>query len=244
MSLQLEDLRECYDDDEIDTALKSIPRDIEDAYLRKLQSVASKDVRRFSYIFYWISVAVRQLTTYELAAAPGVNLPSLEELPNICPSGMIRIEEQKSSDVNKLKLLQQEAQKSSGTQTEIVTFDHPSVKRFLYSPKLQQSSDNRISPFFVAEETVNAEFASLMVDYLLAIKQPKIETSIFVKSPFLPYVAQHWHEHLKDRGNISGVDEALKNKLLILFEEPMNPAYLNWIRVWNPESKRQNLGLA
>lgn len=242
MSLQLEDLRQYYDD-EIDAALTSIPRNIEDVYLRKLQSVAPKDIRRLSHIFYWISVAVRQLTTIELAAAPGVNLPSPEELTNICPSGMIRLEEQKPWDLDEIKLLRQEARKS-GSKTEIVTFDHPSVKRFLYSRKLQQSGDDRILPFFVSEKTVNSEFASLMVDHLLAIKQPRIEPSIFVNSPFLPYVAQHWHEHLEDRGNISGEDEVLKGKLLILFGEPMNPAYLNWIRVWNPESQKKYLGLA
>lgn len=242
--MQLEDLRKCYDDDEIDAALKSIPLDIEDAYLRKLQSVAPKDVRRLSHIFYWISVAVRQLTKFELAAAPGVNLSSPEELLNICPSNMIRLEEQKLSDVDKVELLGQEARKSSGTETEIVTFDHPSVKRFLYSRKLQQSGDDRILPFFVSDKTVNAEFSSLMVDHLLEITQPRIEPSIFVKSPFLLYIAQHWHEHLKDRGKIPGEDEVLKSKLLILFEEPMNPAYLNWIRVWNPESKKQDFRLA
>jgi hypothetical protein len=228
VSLQLEDLRKCYDEEQINAALKSIPRDIEDAYLRKLQSVEPKDVPRLSHIFYWISVAVRQLTTLELAAAPGVNLPSPERLPNICPSGMIRMDEKKSS----------------GTETAIVTFDHPSVKRFLYSRKLQQSGNDKISLFFVSEKTVNTEFASLMVDHLLAIKQPRIEPSIFVKTPFLPYVAQYWHEHLKDCGNIPGEDELLKDKLLILFREPMNPAYLNWIRVWNPETKKQDFGLA
>ncbi|KAL9070784.1 MAG: hypothetical protein Q9157_005686 [Trypethelium eluteriae] len=243
VSLQLEDLRKCYDEDEIDAALTSIPFDIEDAYLRKLQSVAPKDVRRLSHIFYWISVAVRQLTTSELAAAPGINLPSLEELPNICPNNMIRMEEQKPFDVDRHKSLRQQTQKSSGRGTEIVTFDHPSVKRFLYSRKLQQSSDSRISPFFVSEKTVHTEFSGLMIDHLLAIKQPRLEPSIFVKNPFLPYLAQHWHQHLKGCGDILDENDVLKDKLLILFEEPMNPAYLNWIRVWNPESRMQNFGL-
>ena len=241
--MQLADLYTCYSDDEIDAALESIPHDIEVAYQRKLQSVAPKDIRRLSHIFYWISVAVRQLTTFELAAAPGVNLPNPEDLTNICPRGMIRLEKRSPSDVDELELLRQKAQKSSGTETEIVTFDHPSVKRFLYSSKLQQSGDG-ISPFFVSEKTVNAEFASLMVDHLLAIKQPRIEPSIFVTSPFLPYVAQHWHEHLKDRGDVAGEDEVLKANLLILFGEPMNPAYLNWVRVWNPDSKKPDFGLA
>ena len=186
---------------------------------------------------------MRQLTTFELAAAPGVNLPNPEELTRICPSRMIRLEKQKPSDVGKLEL-QQEAQKSSSTETRIVTFDHPSVKRFLYSSELQQSRESQISQFFVSEKTVNAKLAVLMVDHLLAIKQPRIQSSIFMKSPFLRYVAQHWHEHLKDRGNFAGEDEVLKEKVSMLFGEPMNPAYLNWIRVWNPESNEQDFELA
>ena len=183
---------------------------------------------------------MRQLTTFELAAAPGVNLPNPEELTRIYPSRMIRLEKQKPSDVGKLELLQQEAQKSSSTEMRSVTFDHPSVKRFLYSSELQQSRDGQISQFFVSEKTVNAKLAILMVDHLLAIKQPRIQSSIFMKSPFLRYVAQHWHEHLKDRGNFAGEDEVLKEKLSMLFGEPMNTAYLNWIRVWNPESNEQD----
>ena len=145
--MQLEDLRKCYDDEEIDAVLKCIPSDIEDVYLRKLQNVAAKDVRRVSHIFYWISVAVRHLTTSELAAAPGVNLPGPKELLSICPSNMIRLETQTPSDANKLELLWQAPQKPSGTEIEIVKFDHPSVKRFLCSRKLQHSSDDQMVPF-------------------------------------------------------------------------------------------------
>ncbi|KFZ06683.1 hypothetical protein V501_07178 [Pseudogymnoascus sp. VKM F-4519 (FW-2642)] len=243
ISLQLDDLRKCFDGDEIDVALKSIPRDIEDAYLRKLQRVAPKDALRLSYIFYWISVAARQLTTFELAAAPGVNLFNPEELLNICPSSMIRIEKQKPSYANETDLQQQEAQKSLSTETGIITFDHPSVKRFLYSHALQQPSDNRVSRFFVSEEAVNATFMGLMIDYLLAMKQPKIEPSIFMENP-LPYVAQHWHEHFKGYRNSPTEDVVLKDKMLTLFAEPMNPAFLNWIRVWNLDRKKQDFGLS
>ena len=52
MSLQLEDLHECFDDREVDDTLKSIPSTIGDAYLRKLRSVVPKDIPRLSHIFY------------------------------------------------------------------------------------------------------------------------------------------------------------------------------------------------
>ena len=83
-----------------------------------------------------------------------------------------------------------------------------------------------------------------MVEHLLKMKQPRIESSVFAQNPFLTYLAQHWHEHLKDRGDISRDDGVLNDMLLMLFGEPMNPAYINWIRVWNPECKKLDFGLA
>lgn len=243
VSLQLENLRKCYDEREIDAALESIPHNIEDAYSRTLQGVAPKDVRRLRYIFCWISVAARQLTTAELAAAPGVELTNVEDLFNICPSSMIRMERRRPSDEDRMSLPETPVSTSSGTESDVVTFDHPSVKRFLYSRKLGKSADDRVSPFFISEETVNVEFVTRMINHLLTIEQPNIEPSIFVMAPFFRYAAQHWHEHLRRAGNILDQDEVLNSKLLTLFEDPMHPAYLNWIRAWDPERRRTDLDL-
>lgn len=244
VSLQLEDLRKCYDEREIDAALESIPHSIEDVYSRTLQGVAPKDVRRLRYIFCWISVAARQLMTAELAAAPGVELTNVEDLFNICPSSMIRLERRRPEEEDRMSLPETPvSSKSSRTETDIVTFDHPSVKRFLYSRRLGKSSDDRVSPFFISEDTVNVEFVTRMINHLLTIDQPNIEPSIFVMAPFFRYAAQYWHEHLRRAGNILDEDEVLNSKLLTLFEDPMHPAYLNWIRAWDPERRRADLDL-
>lgn len=210
VSLQLEDIGECYDEEEVNVALQSIPGDIEDAYFRKLKGVLPRHVRRLSHIFYWISLAMRQLTTIELIAAPGVDLPSPDELHNICPRGMIRTELQRSANMDRSDSELYEVQNSSDTEREIVTFDHPSVKRYLYSNKLQNSGDDYMAAFFISEHIVNAKLTSLMLDHLLAVKQPVIESSIFVERPFLQYEAQHWHDHLPDRKNITSGMERLK----------------------------------
>ncbi|KAK7701472.1 hypothetical protein SLS64_010216 [Diaporthe eres] len=243
VSLQLQDLRKCYDDKEIDAALENIPPSIEDAYVRKLQNVPPKDVRRLRHVFYWISVAARQLTTSELAAAPGVDLRNSEYLFDLCPRSMVRLGKQTTSDEDESGLPQQALSGSSATETNIATFDHPSVKRFLYSSKIQNCGDSRISPFFVSEKTVNAEFAKLMIDHLLAIQQPNINPSSLETMPFLPYAARYWHENMKNGGIILEEDEVLSSRLLILFGDPMSPAYLNWIRTWNPERETTDFGL-
>lgn len=212
--------------------------------MRKLQSVAPKDVRRLRHVFCWISVAARQLTTSELAAAPGVDLRNTEDLFDLCPRSMIRLGKRKPSSEDQIRLPQEEAvNDSSDSETDIATFDHPSVKRFLYSPKIQDSGDNRLSPFFVSEKSVNAELARLMVDHLLAIQQPNMDASSLETTRFLPYAARYWYDHMKNSGIVPGEDEMLSSRLLTLFGDPMSPAYLNWIRNWNPERKTTDFGL-
>lgn len=143
---------------------------------------APKDAPSLANIFHWISVAARQLTTLELAAAPGVNLLNSVELLSICPSGMVRIEKQKPSNANEPDLQQQGVRKSSSTKTDIITFDHPSVRRFLYSHALQQSSDDKLSRFFVSDKAINARFVGPMVDY----GSPRSVNNLSFNSPSSP----------------------------------------------------------
>ncbi|KAK7731919.1 hypothetical protein SLS63_005217 [Diaporthe eres] len=243
VSLQLERLRNCFDDKQRNDVLNSIPHSIEDAYLKKLEDVPEKDVDRLRYIFFWISVAARQLTAVELAAAPGVGLHNTEHLFKICPSNMIRLEKQKPSVDDQTKSTEQTVHDLSDSETDVVTFDHPSVKRFLYSPKLQKSGDHGVSAFFVSEDAVNSELVNLMVDHLLAIEQPTIWPPLITEMPFLQYAARYWHEHLRDRKSALAEDEVLRSKLLVLFRDPMNPAYLNWTRIWDPERQCSRFGL-
>lgn len=156
---------------------------------------------------------------------------------------MIRLEQQRSPNEDQIDLPQEVVHSSSRTETNVVTFDHPSVKRFLYSPKLQDSVENQVSQFFVSEKDVHAEFTRLLVDHLLSIEQPSVGSSIGVTTPFLPYAARYWHVHLWNSGSILEEDEVLNSKLLTLFGDPMSPAYLNWIRTWDPERKTTDFGL-
>lgn len=156
---------------------------------------------------------------------------------------MIRLEKRRPSEEDRMSLPGTPVSTSSGTGNDVVTFDHPSVKRFLYSRKLGKSADDRVSPFFISEDTVNVEFVTRMINHLLTIEQPSIEPPIFVMAPFFRYAAQYWHEHLKRAGDILDQDEVLNSKLLTLFEDPMHPAYLNWIRAWDPERRRTDLDL-
>lgn len=157
---------------------------------------------------------------------------------------MIRLERPKFSGEEQTNLAKQKSNDPSERESDIVTFDHPSVKRFLYSSKLQQSGDDRVSTFYISEKTVNTEFTVAMVDHLLAIQQPTIDSSILLTTPFLSYAAQYWHEHLRDSGTILDDDELLKSKLLTLFDYPMSPSYLNWIRIWDPERRTTDFELA
>ena len=224
-ALQLDDLRECYNRSEVDNALNSIPDTIEDMYRRKLEHVKSHR-SRLAHIFYWVSYSIDQLTPDQIAAAPGVDLPGSRVL-DVCPSGLIRLEKKQAD--------------KKESEIEIIAFDHPSVRRFLHSKELEQG---QLSIFFLSERKIHSEITKLLLDYLLHLDQSQLSPSVMHTKPFLQYAASNWYEHLKRSGVVLREDSEIQNKIMSLFGEPMSPAFLNWMRVANPEAKAQNFDLS
>jgi hypothetical protein len=201
--------------------LNSIPRTIEDLYERKLRTVGQKDVSRLRHIFYWISLAERQLSLKEIAAAPGVKLRDPNDVFTICPKGMIAKErkpanrdEDKDQDSGSGS---DQAEDSDQDADEIITFDHPSVKRFLSSQNLKELNQKPATEFFIADQAVHPELTKLTLEYLLALQQPQISATILETEPFLSYAAQYWAAHLQKTRAVTKDESEITPKLLELF---------------------------
>lgn len=249
MALQLEDLSKCFDEDEIKVLLKSIPLTLEALYERRLGQVAEKDVPRLRHIFYWISLAGRQLSLKELAAAPGVNLRNPDDIFVICPRGMVTKKEKRdpqpdtnSDGVSGTDEKTESAADLGEAADEIVVFDHPSVKRFLSSQKLFRSK-GITSGFFIAEKEVHIELAKLILEYLLSIRQSQISAVFLESEPFLSYAAGYCILHLRSTAASSADPGQITPLLLDFFGSPMRPGFLNWMRVANPLNSENNFDL-
>lgn len=230
-------------------ALNSIPPTVEDLYERRLGQVAQKNVDRLRHIFYWISLAGRQLSLRELAAAPGVNLRNPDDVFVICPRGMVTKEEKRdpqpdaNSDGDSGTEQKPDSAADLGEAADkIVVFDHPSVKRFLSSQKLF-GSKGITSRFFIAEKEVHIELAKLILEYLLTIRQSQISAAFLESEPFLSYAAGYCILHLRTTAATSADEGQITPLLLDLFGSPMRPGFLNWMRVANPLNSGNNFDL-
>lgn len=242
----MEDISKCYDEKEIDEVLTSLSPTIEGLYERRLTNVARKDIDRLRHLFYWISLAERRLSPRELAAAPGVNLRSPEDIFIICPRGLVFKEEKR----HRITIIvtdpegvegnhenpsedEDSATPSSQSVDEFVVFDHPSVKRFLMSKKLGDSK-GLPSKFFIAENEVHVELAELILQYLLTIQESNPSTAFLESQPFLSYAATHLIPHLQ-KASPSKKDGCLNTPhLLDFFGSPVRPAYTYWMQTVDP----------
>ena len=159
----------------------------------------------------------------ELAAAPGVVLLNPDDVFELCPSGLLRLEEK----------------------TKIVTFDHPSVKRYLHSHSLREIDEKSASPYYIDDEAVNAQLADMLINYILGVDQSLDSIEQTTKTaPFFVYAAECWYKHMKRSETAMYIDSPFGTKIVELFRDPINPPFLNWMRVANPESVHSDFKLS
>lgn len=222
---QFEDLSNCYTKDEIDTALENNPRTMEDMYKFKLTKVVAKDRQRLANVFRWISHSMKPLSLEEVAAAPGVDLPDLNDLFKLCPSGMIRIDGGQPDE------------EGAGT----MSIRHPSVHRFLHFTDIAVGN---LSLFFLSDNAVQLSITKDLLDYLASFDQMQPTESIVESKVFLRYAASNWIKHMRECQTAFDNDLDAKKMLKWLFGSPMRVAFLNWMGLANPEDNDRNLDLS
>ena len=88
-ALQLNALKDCHDDEEIQEALLSIPPTLGETYERVVSRLSKKDLVRARKILAWLFFAKRPLALIEVAKA--ADLPFPEDVLRICSSSLITI---------------------------------------------------------------------------------------------------------------------------------------------------------
>ena len=87
--MQLDALKDCHDDEEIQEALVSIPPTLGETYERVVSRLSKKDLIRARKILAWLLFAKRPLALIEVAKA--ADLPFPEDVLRICSSSLITI---------------------------------------------------------------------------------------------------------------------------------------------------------
>lgn len=166
----------------------------------------------------------------ELARAAGLADPA--DVMRICTSSLI------TSSIEEIEV------NGHKEDREIIRFAHSSVNEYLLSQRLQSSTD-KAARFYVSSDEAHAYVSSRCLDYLLEQCGEVHPKPRLLAIPLLDYAARYWHIHHKSMEvtdfqlivtNVKRVDlEAIEDKIHDLFRPSCLPAYVNWLRLADPD---------
>ncbi|KAJ5995824.1 hypothetical protein N7481_002801 [Penicillium waksmanii] len=205
--LQIKRLEECFDEDEINHALETIPDSLEATYRDILNRMAEKNRVRACKILMWISMSIVPVTLDTVAAA--VHLPSPNHIINICTTSLVTV----------------------NTADDTVKLAHFSVQEFLVLEDAQQPGSHEWYQFSIPAAHYNLAVTALQC--LLDRNEP-IPMKHALKESFLVYAARYWDEHVAKVGDLSN-HPVLLRQIEGLLSEEFSQSYLNWLNVLAPK---------
>ena len=176
--MQLDALKDCHDDEEIQEALGSIPPTLGETYERVVSRLSKKDLVRARKILAWLFFAKRPLALIEVAKA--ADLPFPEDVLRICSSSlitictaMIDVGNIYTSTIN-LKDLPYHPDISFGPMN-MVKIAHASVYDHFCSAAQHQPEQPMPSVVSVSEMPSHREIAKQCISCLLSLGPKKFE---------------------------------------------------------------------
>jgi hypothetical protein len=204
-------------------SLATLPQTLDQTYDRILTAISEEDRNYSMRILQWLTFSARPLSVKEVAEVVAIDVAGhrafdrdevledpLEAL-NICSS--------------LVTVTTNQAERSSSPAQRIITLAHYSVQEYLVSERIKQGQAKRFSlQDFDCHNTISK--GCLM--YLLQFQQP-LSTEVLGTSALARYAAEFWSSHIrKTRYKTEG------SRLTMTLMSADNPAYLNWIRLYDP----------
>ena len=225
-------------------ALTDLPEEVVDIYAQVLNDIPKDDKGTARLILIWLTYSVRPLTLEELASA--VSIPSPQKVLDICTSSLVSSQPE-----------------YQGSDTEVVKFDHFSVKEYLTSEKFRTSPETAF--FYESPLIAHLTLAEISVSRFININNfnlaigkstgAKLVEGLEAESwppgkdPLLSYSCL-WYKHIQqadaiDRSNaqsaethqISSVSRVQSHRL---FCEEYSQGFQNWYQLIQREFKYLN----
>jgi ankyrin repeat protein len=232
-------LRECLARN-VERVLGELPESLDETYLRVLKGVKNPNREDVYRLLQCLVVAVRPLRVEELAEVLAVSFDHDEGIPKLNPDW--RWEDQEEALQAACSSLI--AIVDTG-ESRVVQFSHFSVKEFLTSPRLANSS-NEVSRYHISLEPAHTILAQSCLGVLLRLPvgddvyddNVEVEDSISVanstqgddsvdgSSPLAKYAARYWVNHVQFKNVSSHISEGME----LLFD-PNKPHFSTWLQV-------------
>jgi len=224
IACQIDALEICLNYSELQRALASLPKTLDETYARILNAIPSEHEQKAIRILQFLVFSERPLRIEEAIDAIAVNsrsnprfdpknrMPEPKEILRYC-SSLVTVERRSHSENHRIMM------------TEL-QLSHFSVKEYLTSNRLVQD----FTPFF-QEISARASIATVCLTYLLQLNEKLQMLKIRKNFPLAQYCARYWMSHAAAS---DGEDAVLQGLIEELFSHCERP-YTNCYRLYSPE---------
>ena len=241
---QLEALRHCLVP-RVRHMLKEMPETLDETYERILRDINKANRDLAHRLLQCLTVAVRPLRVAELAEVLAVEFGSTsgggssrlntdwrwedhrEAVLSTCSSLISVVAEDGGQQKPVLSTSSSSVSFVDEDGGQVVQFSHFSVKEFLTSSRIGDSSAG-VSRFHILLEPAHTFFAKACLGVLLRLGEPVDGDNIKEKFPLARYAAEHWVDHARFESVSSHIREGMED----LFD-PDKPHFAAWIHVYD-----------
>jgi hypothetical protein len=206
-------------------SLATLPRTLDQTYDRILSSISEEYSEYAMRILQWLTFSARPLSVDEIAEVVAIDVARdlafdraevledpLEAL-NICSS--------------LVTITTNEAEGKSSPAQRIIALAHYSVQEYLVSDRIKQGEARQYS---MQEIDCHNALTKGCLMYLTQFQQP-LSTEVLEASALARYAAEFWSSHFRKTGD--KMEQV--SHLAISFMAREEPAYLNWLRLHDPD---------
>ena len=231
---QLDALRHCFPPNLLQY-LNELPETLDETYDRILKGISKTQKNNAHRLLQCLTVAVRPLLVEELAELLAFDFQELTAggIPTLKEDW--RWDDQEEAILSTCSSLITIIPRY---QSRVVQFSHFSVKEYLTSSRLAQSTHGEISRFHIDLESAHVIMARACLSTLLQLDERAGDNGAKV-SPLVKYAAQHWVDHAQFEKVSSHLQEGMGD----LFDSS-KPHFSAWLKVHDNDVKRRSFSLS
>jgi hypothetical protein len=208
--------------------LEELPESLDETYERILREIRKSNQGHARRLLQCLVVAVRPLRVEELAEVLAVDFDA-EGIQKLNPSW--RWEDQEEAVMLACSSLVVVVKDED---SQIVQFSHFSVKEYLTSDRLAESSRD-VSCYHIPLESAHTVLAQACLGVLLRLDD-RVDRDTIKNFPLAQYAAEHWAKHAQF-GNVAS---RIKAGIECLFDVD-KPHFATWLWVHNPDFRSRRM---
>jgi ankyrin repeat protein len=204
--------------------LDELPESLDETYERILKEIRKSNQGHARRLLHCLVAAVRPLQVEELAEVLAVDFDaSAEGMPKLNPAW--RWEDQEEAVMSACSSLVIVVKDED---SRIVQFSHFSVKEYLTSDRLAESSRD-VSRYHIPLESAHTILAQACLGVLLRLDD-RIDRDTIKDFPLAKYAAKHWVRHAQFRNVASRIRAGME----CLFDAD-KPHFASWLWLYTPD---------